>query len=34
MTDRKTITNEICKCGCATEAGCGCNPCNCKNCNC
>jgi len=21
-------------CGCATGAGCRCNPCNCKNCSC
>jgi len=21
-------------CGCATGAGCRCNPCTCKNCNC
>jgi len=22
------------KCGCASEAGCRCNPCTCKNCSC
>lgn len=33
MTDRKTPAQDS-KCGCATEAGCRCNPCACKNCNC
>jgi len=28
--DRKMDKN----CGCATGAGCRCNPCTCKNCNC
>jgi len=35
MADRKTIAaDQNCKCGCATESGCRCNPCTCKNCNC
>ncbi len=35
MTDRKTlVADQNCKCGCATEAGCRCNPCTCKNCSC
>jgi hypothetical protein len=35
MDDRKNKMLEgTGACGCATSAGCRCNPCNCKNCNC
>ena len=34
MTDRKTnAAEQACQCGCATEAGCRCNPCTCKTCS-
>ena len=35
MTDPKNARlNSDCKCGCANEGGCRCNPCTCKNCGC